>query len=121
MDGPVFHSEEAIAQEREHRPEFTKARDLDQFLDFATQVDGFCLHQAETIRSDRCLVLRRGPNEGLVQAQQQFSQTQSMFSPSSLEGFGFLRSGVRAGAAPPPRRRSHRPNGSHRSAHRCPL
>lgn len=49
MDGPVFHSEEAIARERALRPKLAEGGDLGQFTEFATQVGGLSYRQAEAM------------------------------------------------------------------------
>lgn len=49
MDGPEFHSEEAIARERALRPKLAEGGDLEPFLDFATQVGGLTMRQAEAM------------------------------------------------------------------------
>ena len=49
MDGPVFHSAEAIAEVRARHPKLTDARDLGQFTEFATQVGGLSIRQAEAM------------------------------------------------------------------------
>lgn len=49
MGGPVFHSEEAIAQERARRHELVGAHDLAPFTTFATEVGGLTTRQAEAM------------------------------------------------------------------------
>jgi hypothetical protein len=49
MDGPVFHSVDAVMQERARHPVLTDARDLGQFTEFATQVGGLTTRQAEAM------------------------------------------------------------------------
>jgi hypothetical protein len=49
MDGPVFHSEEAIAEGRKRHPALTDAHDLGQFTEFGTRVGGLTIRQAEAM------------------------------------------------------------------------
>jgi hypothetical protein len=49
MDGPIFHSEEAIARERALRPELSDSQDPEQFREFAREVGDLTERQAEAI------------------------------------------------------------------------
>jgi hypothetical protein len=61
MDGPVFHSVAAVAQERTRHPALMDARDLGQFTEFATQVGGLTIQQAEAMHwKDWFWLVRQG-------------------------------------------------------------
>ena len=49
MDGPIFHSEEAIKLERALWPSLTDTYDPGQFTRFATEIGGLTARQAEAI------------------------------------------------------------------------
>jgi hypothetical protein len=49
VNGPLFHSQEALAVARTKHPDLTEPRELDHFVEFATQEGGLTMQQAEAM------------------------------------------------------------------------
>lgn len=81
LGGPVFHSENAIVQERARRPTLDDAYDSDQFIEFATQVGGLTMRQAETMYCKEWFWLAR---EGNVTYPDEIHAAEANAQPSEL-------------------------------------